>query len=133
MAKVRAEHPDLSDADLMIQVSDRVKQAEKSRKANALVEANGFPYHMVDGLVQRRPRLAGIPHIVGRGMIHPPGMAVPAPNPPAVEQPAAQYVPIQPQALFGAPMAAPPYPDGLNAPPFMLPPMPQYVVARHRG
>lgn len=35
MAKVRAENPGLSDADLMVKVSDRVKQAEDARRGRA--------------------------------------------------------------------------------------------------
>ena len=35
MAKVRLDHPELSDADLMTKVSDRVKQAEDVRRGRA--------------------------------------------------------------------------------------------------
>lgn len=35
MAKVRADNPGLSEADLMIKVSDRVKHAENARKSRA--------------------------------------------------------------------------------------------------
>lgn len=135
MAKVRAENPDLSDADLMIQVSDRVKKAEQSRKVNALAEANEFPYHMVDGLVQRRPaQAAADPRVAFNAVYHlPPAMAAPAGTPPAAAvPPVAQYVPFQPQAVLGYPMPAPQYPFGLGVPPFMLQQVPQYVVAWHR-
>lgn len=47
MAQVRAENPDLSDADLMIQVSDRVKQVEAARKGRAAAVLNELPQHMV--------------------------------------------------------------------------------------
>ena len=42
MAKVRVDNPGLSDADLMIQVSDRVKQAENARKERAAASKLSF-------------------------------------------------------------------------------------------
>jgi TRIAD3 protein (E3 ubiquitin-protein ligase RNF216) len=135
MAKVRAENPDLSDADLMIQVSDRVKKAEQSRKVTAVAEAHEFPYHMVDGFVQRRPRQAAAnPRVAFHAMHHlPPAIALPAGNlPAAAAPPVAQYVPMQPQAVLGVPMPAPQYPFGFGVPPLMLQQVPQYVVAWHQ-
>lgn len=44
MAKVRADNPSLADADLMIKVSDRVKQAEDARRGRAVADAQAFPY-----------------------------------------------------------------------------------------
>lgn len=138
MAKVRAEHPDLSDADLMVQVSDRVKQAEQARKTNALAEANNFPYHVVNGVVQRLPgQAAARPRVVFHAVPQPPpAMVYAAPNPPAAIPPPAQYVPIQPHAVIGVPTLAPQHPHVLAMPPYgnnLFPApqqMPQYVVAR---
>ncbi|USP74472.1 E3 ubiquitin-protein ligase RNF216 [Curvularia clavata] len=48
MAKVRADNPGLSDADLMVKVSDQVKQAEEARRGQVQAEAHAFPYHMVE-------------------------------------------------------------------------------------
>ena len=67
MAQVRADNPDLSDADLMIQVSDRVKQAEAARKGRAAAVLNEFPQHMV------RDQHA-------RGHNHPEGYVFPFPD-----------------------------------------------------
>ena len=55
MAQVRAENPGVSDADLMIQVSDRVKQAEAARKGQAAERLNEFPYHMLGDQLAHRP------------------------------------------------------------------------------
>lgn len=54
MAQARAENPDLSDADLMIQVSDRVKQAEAARKGRAAAVLNELPPHMARDQHARR-------------------------------------------------------------------------------
>lgn len=54
MAQARAENPDLSDADLMIQVSDRVKQAEAARKGRAAAVLNEIPPHMARDQHARR-------------------------------------------------------------------------------
>ncbi|KAL6155735.1 hypothetical protein ACJQWK_05555 [Exserohilum turcicum] len=81
MAKVRAENPSLSDADLMVKVSDQVKQAEEARRGRVRAEAQAYPYHMVAGQLRRVP---------------PAHMAVPRPQVPLppmpVEPPALQYV-----------------------------------------
>ncbi|EDU40328.1 ubiquitin conjugating enzyme 7 interacting protein 1 [Pyrenophora tritici-repentis Pt-1C-BFP] len=64
MAKVRADNPGLSDADLMVKVSDRVKQAEDARKGQALAQAQRFPYHMIGDELRRfplPPQAAGAP------------------------------------------------------------------------
>lgn len=81
MAKVRADNPGLSDADLMVKVSDRVKQAEDVRRGRAAAEANAFPYHMVGDMLRNR----GVPE--------PGARAQPVPPPPQLVQPAPQYVP----------------------------------------
>lgn len=59
MAKVKAENPSLSDADLMVQVSDRVKQAELARKGQAAERQDVFPYHMVGDILAHRPEFLG--------------------------------------------------------------------------
>jgi TRIAD3 protein (E3 ubiquitin-protein ligase RNF216) len=87
MAKVRAENPGVSDADLMIQVSDQVKRAEDARKGRARAEVNAFPYHMVENQLRRLP-----PAIVQQGW-------PPVPAPP----PAHQYVPANPYPVAAAP------------------------------
>ena len=61
MAKVRVDNPGLSDADLMVKVSDRVKQAEDARKGRAGVEAQAFPYHMVGEQLRRAPMVPPVP------------------------------------------------------------------------
>ncbi|KAH4039632.1 hypothetical protein HBI56_133970 [Parastagonospora nodorum] len=80
MAKVRADNPSLSDADLMIKVSDRVKQAEDARKGRAQVQANAFPYHMIGDHLQ---------HLVE------------PPLPPPFRQPGAPDRPVAQPAGFG--------------------------------
>ncbi|KAI8936332.1 hypothetical protein NX059_006747 [Plenodomus lindquistii] len=57
--KLRAENPDLSEADLMVQVSDQVKQVEQQRKGRAAAEVDVFPYHMVGDQLQNRAPPAG--------------------------------------------------------------------------
>ncbi|KAF3000114.1 hypothetical protein E8E13_004000 [Curvularia kusanoi] len=73
MAQVRAANPNLSDADLMIQVSDRVKQSEAARKGRAAQQVNEFPYHMVgDRLAHRHDFPADRPHgRIGRLQVAP--------------------------------------------------------------
>ncbi|KAF2856359.1 hypothetical protein T440DRAFT_384760 [Plenodomus tracheiphilus IPT5] len=55
MAKLRAENPDLSETDLLVQVSDRVKQAEEARKGRGAVAAGAFPIPMVGNQLHHRP------------------------------------------------------------------------------
>lgn len=93
MAKVRAENPGFSDADLMIKVSDQVKQAEETRRGRVRAEAHAFPYHMVGDQLHRVPRAgqAGAPQpLVPVQQIPPP-------------QPAPQYVHPRPP-VFHAPI-----------------------------
>ncbi|KNG51460.1 ring finger domain-containing protein [Stemphylium lycopersici] len=89
MAKVRAENPSLTDADLMIKVSDRVKQAEDARRGRAVADAQAFPYHIVHPIHAAQPRVA------------------PPPLPP-FQAPAPQYVHPYPEVVpvpaFGRPM-----------------------------
>ncbi|KAJ8118241.1 hypothetical protein OPT61_g745 [Boeremia exigua] len=61
MAQVRAENPDVSDADLMVQVSNRVKRAEAARKERAGERLNEFPYEMLGGELAHRHGAAGQP------------------------------------------------------------------------
>ena len=72
MAKVRADHPGLSNADLMVKVSDRVKQAEDARKGQAIAEAQRFPYRMVGDELRRFP--LPLPQAVGRPVQPPPAL-----------------------------------------------------------
>ena len=72
MAKVKAENPNLADADLMIQVSDRVKKVELERRVQAIDRMNAFPYHMVgEQLVYRPGGLGGAPQ-PPRAIVRPP-------------------------------------------------------------
>lgn len=59
MAQVRAENPEVSDADLMVQVSNRVKQAEAARRERAGERLNEFPYEMVGDQLAHRHGFAG--------------------------------------------------------------------------
>lgn len=60
MAKVQRDNPGLSDADLMVKVSDRVKQAEEARRGRVQAEAHAFPYHMVGDQLHRVPHAAAL-------------------------------------------------------------------------
>ncbi|KAF1951495.1 hypothetical protein CC80DRAFT_424773 [Byssothecium circinans] len=64
-AKVQAENPNISEADLTIQVSDRVKQAEQSRQGRAQADHVRFPYHMAGGALVNAPAPQP-PPVVGR-------------------------------------------------------------------
>lgn len=61
MAKVRSENPGLSDADLMVQVSDCVKQAEARRRGRAADRLNDFPYEMHGDQLAHRFGFPGVP------------------------------------------------------------------------
>jgi TRIAD3 protein (E3 ubiquitin-protein ligase RNF216) len=120
MAKVRADNPDLSDADLMIKVSDRVKQAEDARKGQAVARANAFPYHMVENQLRHRV----------------PPLAVPIIQlPDQIDPPVAQYVPLNPYAVVPAPLLVqpmlqlPPQPYNAAGPALQQPQ--QYVCVQH--
>ncbi|KAH7385628.1 hypothetical protein BKA66DRAFT_416205 [Pyrenochaeta sp. MPI-SDFR-AT-0127] len=93
MAKVRADHPELSEADLMIKVSDRVKQAENARKGRAAANANNLPRRM-GGDELRNPDIPR-PGPVAQPIVPlpplPPQFALPIPQPVEYGQ-AAQYV-----------------------------------------
>ncbi|CAE7011220.1 hypothetical protein PTNB73_00642 [Pyrenophora teres f. teres] len=107
MAKVRADNPGLSDADLMIKVSDRVKQAEDARKGQALAQAQRFPYHMIGDELRRFP-------------LPPQPAGAPVQPPPAVQPRAAgalwNLLPGNPLGwnLFGAGQAHHPAPVQAN-------------------
>ncbi|KAJ4986687.1 ring finger domain-containing protein [Stagonosporopsis vannaccii] len=72
MAQVRAENPGLSDADLMVQVSDRVKQAEAARKGRAAERLNEFPYQMMGDQLAHRPGFLVPPPLPGDPPVPPP-------------------------------------------------------------
>ncbi|KAJ4361630.1 hypothetical protein N0V95_001707 [Ascochyta clinopodiicola] len=72
MAKVRAENPNLSDADLMIHVSDRVKEAEITRRERAAERLDEFPYHMVGPQLAHRHGFEGEAPLPRRFNIQPP-------------------------------------------------------------
>ncbi|XPS75155.1 RBR-type E3 ubiquitin transferase [Ascochyta lentis] len=77
MAKVKAENPTLSDADLMVEVSDRVKQAELARRGRAAQRLNRFPFHMVGPLLAHRDGLVGEAPPPPRDRIRPPARPPP--------------------------------------------------------
>ncbi|KAL5400741.1 hypothetical protein PMIN03_012126 [Paraphaeosphaeria minitans] len=84
LAKALAENPGLSDADLMIHISDRVKQAEQRRFGRAQEAVQAFPYYMMGGALRNR--------------------APPAAPAPAAAAALPQYVPVPPaQPLAAAP------------------------------
>jgi TRIAD3 protein (E3 ubiquitin-protein ligase RNF216) len=121
MAKVRADNPGLSDADLMVKVSDRVKQAEDARKGQAQARANAFPYHMVDDQLQHR-------------VAPPPPPMIPGNHRPAhINPPIAQYVPVYPYAVHPVPVFAQPVhfmqPPPIYAALGLAPPQPQQYVS----
>ncbi|KAJ4380569.1 hypothetical protein N0V86_003928 [Didymella sp. IMI 355093] len=65
MARVKAENPELSEADLIVQVSDRVKQAEAARKGRAAERLNEFPYEMLGDQLAHRPGFPRLPPLRG--------------------------------------------------------------------
>ena len=91
MAKVRRDNPGLSDADLMVKVSDRVKQAEEARRGRLQAEANAFPYHMVGD------QLHHVQHAAALAMPH-------MPRPLELAHQAAHPGPV-PQYVYPYPMA----------------------------
>ena len=60
MAQVKAENPGLSEADLMVQVTDRVKRAETARRGRAAERLNEFPYEMLGDQLVNRPGFLGV-------------------------------------------------------------------------
>jgi TRIAD3 protein (E3 ubiquitin-protein ligase RNF216) len=117
MAKVRADNPGVSDSDLMIKVSDRVKQAEDARKGRGQAQANVFPYHMVDNQIQHRmprPPPEGQPPDLDHHVVRQRIQAIPQ-----MPVPAARYVPFNPYAFAPVPIFV--YP---------LQPVTQYVPFR---
>ncbi|KAF1964895.1 hypothetical protein BU23DRAFT_491236 [Bimuria novae-zelandiae CBS 107.79] len=60
MAKVKAENPGVSDADLMIEVSDRVKRAEQRRLGVAQAAHHNFGFHMAGGALRNGPPPAAV-------------------------------------------------------------------------
>ncbi|EMD61715.1 hypothetical protein COCSADRAFT_39416 [Bipolaris sorokiniana ND90Pr] len=109
MAKVQAENPGFSDADLMVKVSDQVKQAEETRRGRVRAEAHAFPYHMVGDQLHRVPRA---------GQAGAPRPLVPVQQPP-LPRPAPQYVHPRPP-VFQAP--------GLGQPEHPIPYQPIFPV-----
>ncbi|CAN9222394.1 unnamed protein product [Alternaria alternata] len=136
MAKVRADNPDLSDADLMVQVSDRVKQAEDARKGRATAEAQAFPYHMVGEQLRHAPVGPPLPAIPAFGRpppvnlapdryVHPHPGVIPVPAFGYRVQPIPFYQPFYPVQHIGYYGAVPPQqPRPLDALWDMLPPNP---------
>ena len=72
MSQVKAENPDLSDADLMVQVSDRVKQAEAARRGRAADRVNEFPYELLRGQLVNGPGFLGVVPPPPRAVARPP-------------------------------------------------------------
>ncbi|KAJ4329868.1 hypothetical protein N0V87_010496 [Didymella glomerata] len=65
MARVKAGNPELSEADLMVQVSARVQQAEAARRGRAVERLNEFPYKMLADQLVHRPGFPRIPPLQG--------------------------------------------------------------------
>jgi TRIAD3 protein (E3 ubiquitin-protein ligase RNF216) len=122
MAKVRADHPDLSDSDLMIKVSDRVKKAEDARKGQAQERAEAFPYHMVENELRPRPHVHGGPAPQPQ-YVHPQAFA-PFPFVQAFVPPLVQP-PVQPPQLI--PQLPPHYYNAFGP----APQPPQQYVSHH--
>ena len=76
--KAKIENPDMSHADLMVQVSDRVKKTEEARRGQAQAQHIAFPFHIANGVLVHGP-------------VPPPQRLAPPPPPPP-----AQYVNVQP-------------------------------------
>jgi TRIAD3 protein (E3 ubiquitin-protein ligase RNF216) len=125
LAKVRAEHPHISEAELMIQVSDRVKHAEQTRRGRADVEHIGFPFHMVGNQLVEDPHRQGM----AAGLAQPPAHG-PMLHPQLrrrVQMPGRPYIPLQPippqpVAIQGGPAQ---YHVPYGVPPPMVPSIPQ--------
>ncbi|KAI4686295.1 hypothetical protein J4E81_008647 [Alternaria sp. BMP 2799] len=140
MAKVRVDNPGLSDADLMVKVSDRVKQAEDARKGRAGVEAQAFPYHMVGEQLRRAPMVPPVPappaHLNGIAANVAPADRYVYPHPvipamPAMPaMPAFPAIPAMPAMPAMPTMPAPRLFDALWA---MLPPNPLPQLGIGRG
>jgi TRIAD3 protein (E3 ubiquitin-protein ligase RNF216) len=102
MAKVRADNPGVSDVDLMVKVSDRVKQAEEARRGQVQAEAQAFPYHMVGNQLQRVPRVAQ--RDAPRPLIPLPPTPMPLPAPQYVyPYPAVVHAPVPRQPVQPVP------------------------------
>jgi TRIAD3 protein (E3 ubiquitin-protein ligase RNF216) len=139
MAKVRLDHPNLSDADLMVKVSDRVKQAEDARKGRATVEAQAFPYHMVGEQLRRAPAVPPVAAMPAH--LHPPPANLAQdryvnPHPAVVPvhahghpvQPFPFYQPFypaQPMGFYGAIQPQQPYRQYIHRPIPMIAPCPR--------
>ncbi|KAH9870410.1 hypothetical protein IAQ61_005885 [Plenodomus lingam] len=110
MTKLRAENPDLSEADLMIKVSDRVKQVEDVRKGRAAAEAGAFPFHMVGEQLHNRalprphPPVPGPAPLVGVAGIQVQGWDVDFHGPPAREQAPRPAPLFRPPAQIAGPL-----------------------------
>ncbi|ORY15631.1 hypothetical protein BCR34DRAFT_477776 [Clohesyomyces aquaticus] len=71
LARLRTEHPDISEEELKVEVSDAVRREENARREQARIRDQGFPYVMQGGALAQRA--------------HPP--PPPPPLPPAQPQP----------------------------------------------
>jgi TRIAD3 protein (E3 ubiquitin-protein ligase RNF216) len=63
MAKAKSDNPGMTDADLMIEVSDRVKRLEEARRGQAQAQHAAFPWHMQGGELVNGPAPAPVPQL----------------------------------------------------------------------
>ncbi|KAJ4301860.1 hypothetical protein N0V90_003956 [Kalmusia sp. IMI 367209] len=104
MSRVKADNPDVSEADLMIQVSARVKQAELRRLGLAQEAHHRFPHRMVNGVLvdgpaPQAPPLAPVQqqgYVPLPPYIHPQPQPRPQPQIPFPAQQPIQYPPFVP-------------------------------------
>jgi hypothetical protein len=98
--KAKAENPDMSSTDLMVQVSDRVKRAEEARRDPAQVQHNAFPVHFAGGAFVHAPVPPPPPPLIARA--HPAIQPLPqyVPVPPFEQAPLYDFFP-QPQPVLG--------------------------------
>lgn len=81
LAKIRQERPDISEEELKIEVSDRVKRAEQARRGQAQNDFDGFDFFM-DGNQLRAGRRNAHPDVglfAGAGVAPVPPVAPPNP------------------------------------------------------
>ncbi|KAF2266790.1 hypothetical protein CC78DRAFT_107591 [Lojkania enalia] len=96
LARLRAEHPDIPEEELKIQVSDRVKSAEEARRGNAQNQHAQFPWHMNNGVLMpgaARNDIAPLgPQLAPRGPLAAPPYAIRAGNRPVNHDHRANHV-----------------------------------------
>ncbi|KAJ4354493.1 uncharacterized protein N0V89_006230 [Didymosphaeria variabile] len=103
MAKAKVENPGLSDADIIVEVSDRVKRAEQQRLGRAQLAHQGFNFHMAGGALVHRAPPANPPAAPAPAVALAQQQYVPAPH----FQPLAAIVPHQQHIFLHQPQMFP--------------------------